>query len=56
MVAAMPEKALTKATSQIPVARLGHPDEVARVVHFPRRRRLLLISGQVWGAKSELDM
>ena len=30
----MPEKALTKATSQIPVGRVGHPDEVARVVHF----------------------
>jgi len=33
MVAAMPEKALTKVTSQIPVGPLGHPDEVARVVH-----------------------
>lgn len=56
MIAAMPEKALTKATSQIPVGRVGHPDEVARVVHFPRRRRLPLITGQVWGVNSELDM
>ncbi|HUO40584.1 MAG TPA: hypothetical protein VMU34_23275 [Mycobacterium sp.] len=33
MVAAMPEKALTKVTSQIPAGPLGHRDGAARVVH-----------------------
>jgi NAD(P)-dependent dehydrogenase (short-subunit alcohol dehydrogenase family) len=34
MLTTMPEKVLEKIKSQIPVERLGRPDEVARVVHF----------------------
>jgi acetoacetyl-CoA reductase len=34
MVSAMPEDALTRVVTQIPVGRLGEPDEVARVVVF----------------------
>jgi acetoacetyl-CoA reductase len=34
MVAGMPEEALQKVVAQIPVGRLGEPDEIARVVEF----------------------
>jgi len=33
MVASMPEKALTKVTSQVPAGPLAHRDRAARVVH-----------------------
>jgi acetoacetyl-CoA reductase len=34
MVSAMPEEALSRVIAQIPVGRLGEPDEIARVVEF----------------------
>ena len=34
MFAAMPEKALAKVISQIPLGRLGRAEQIARVVHF----------------------
>ena len=34
MLATLPEKLIERAKKQIPVGRLGRPDEVARVVHF----------------------
>jgi acetoacetyl-CoA reductase len=34
MVSAMPEEALNRVIGQIPVGRLGEPDEIARVVEF----------------------
>ena len=56
MVAAMPEKVLAKVTSQIPIGRLGRPEEVARVVHFLAADASSYITGQVWGVNGGLDM
>jgi NAD(P)-dependent dehydrogenase (short-subunit alcohol dehydrogenase family) len=56
MVAAMPEKAAARLTSQIPAGRLGRPDEIARVVHFLAADASSYITGQVWSVNGGLDM
>jgi NAD(P)-dependent dehydrogenase (short-subunit alcohol dehydrogenase family) len=56
MVAAMPEKVIAKVTSQIPIGRLGRPEEVARVVHFLAADASSYITGQIWGVNGGLDM
>src|ERR1700746_1289570 len=56
MVANMPEKVVDKFTSQIPVGRLGRPEEVGRVVHFLAADASSYITGQVWGVNGGLDM
>jgi NAD(P)-dependent dehydrogenase (short-subunit alcohol dehydrogenase family) len=56
MVAAMPERVLDKVRSQIPIGRLGRPEEVARVVHFLAADASSYITGQVWGVNGGLDM
>ena len=56
MVAAVPEKVLDKAKAQIPVRRLGRPEEVARVVHFLAADASSYITGQVWAVNGGLDM
>jgi NAD(P)-dependent dehydrogenase (short-subunit alcohol dehydrogenase family) len=56
MVSAMPEKVIAKVTSQIPVGRLGRPDEIARVVHFLAADASSYITGQIWGVNGGLDM
>jgi NAD(P)-dependent dehydrogenase (short-subunit alcohol dehydrogenase family) len=56
MVAAMPEKVLDKVRSQIPVGRLGRPEEVGRVVHFLAADASSYITGQVWGVNGGIDM
>ncbi|HEY5358777.1 MAG TPA: 3-oxoacyl-ACP reductase family protein [Streptosporangiaceae bacterium] len=56
MLAAMPEKALEKIKAQIPMGRLGQPEEVARIVHFLAADAAGYITGQVWGVNGGLDM
>ncbi len=56
MVEAMPERVLEKIKTQIPMGRLAHPDEVARVVHFLAADAAGYITGQVWGVNGGLDM
>jgi NAD(P)-dependent dehydrogenase (short-subunit alcohol dehydrogenase family) len=56
MVAAMPEKVIAKVTSQIPIGRLGRPEEIARVVHFLAADASSYITGQIWGVNGGLDM
>jgi NAD(P)-dependent dehydrogenase (short-subunit alcohol dehydrogenase family) len=56
MVASMPEKVVEKFTSQIPVGRLGRPEEVGRLVHFLAADASSYITGQVWGINGGLDM
>jgi len=56
MVAAVPEKVLDTIRARIPLARLGRPEEVARVVHFLAADASSYITGQVWGVNGGLDM
>jgi acetoacetyl-CoA reductase/3-oxoacyl-[acyl-carrier protein] reductase len=56
MVAAVPEKVLDKIRAQIPLRRLGRPEEVARVVHFLAADNSSYITGQVWAVNGGMDM
>jgi acetoacetyl-CoA reductase len=56
MVAAVPEKALDKIVSGIPMQRLGQPDEVARVVEFLSDPESAYITGQVYSVNGGLHM
>ena len=56
MVATVPEKVIDRLKSQIPMRRLGRPEEVARVVHFLAADASSYITGQVWGVNGGLDM
>ena len=56
MVEAVPEKALDWIRSQIPLGRLGRPDEVARVVHFLAADQSSYITGAVFAVNGGMDM
>jgi acetoacetyl-CoA reductase/3-oxoacyl-[acyl-carrier protein] reductase len=56
MLEHIPEKVLDRITSQIPVGRLGRPDEIARVVHFLASDYSSFITGQVWGVNGGQEM
>ncbi|MEX2222054.1 MAG: 3-oxoacyl-ACP reductase family protein [Candidatus Rokuibacteriota bacterium] len=52
----IPPKLLERIVGQIPLGRLGKPEEVARVVHFLAADASSYITGQVWGVNGGLDM
>jgi acetoacetyl-CoA reductase/3-oxoacyl-[acyl-carrier protein] reductase len=56
MVAGMPDKALDRVRAQIPLGRLGRPEEIARVVCFLAADQSAYITGQVWAVNGGLDM
>ena len=56
MVETIPDKVLDRIKETIPVKRLAHPDEIARVVHFLAADASSYITGQVWGVNGGLDM
>ena len=56
MLDKVPEKVLDRIKLQIPLGRLCHPDEIARVVHFLAADASAYITGQVWGVNGGLDM
>ncbi len=56
MVEAVPEKALERIKSQIPLGRLGRPDEVARVVHFLAADQSSYITGTIFAVNGGMDM
>ena len=56
MLASIPEKVLERIKGQIPVGRLGHPDEIARVVCFLAADQSAYITGQIWAVNGGLDM
>ena len=56
MVAAVPDKVIDKIKAQIPLRRLGRPEEIARVVHFLAADASSYITGQVWAVNGGMDM
>jgi acetoacetyl-CoA reductase len=56
MLAGMPDKALDRVRAQIPMKRLGRPEEIARVVSFLAADESAYITGQLWGVNGGLDM
>jgi NAD(P)-dependent dehydrogenase (short-subunit alcohol dehydrogenase family) len=56
MLTTMPEKVLAGLRAKIPMARLGEPEEVARVVHFLAADASGYITGQIWGVNGGMDM
>jgi len=56
MLESIPEKVLDTIKAQIPLGRLGRPDEIARVVHFLAADQSAYITGQVWGVNGGQDM
>ena len=56
MVAAVPKDLLDRVIAQIPVGRLGEPDEVARVVEFLADPESSYITGQAYSVNGGLNM
>lgn len=56
MVAAVPSHLLERIVQQIPVKRLGRPDEIARIVAFLCDDASSYITGQVWAVNGGMDM
>jgi NAD(P)-dependent dehydrogenase (short-subunit alcohol dehydrogenase family) len=56
MVETVPEKVLDRIKQQIPLGRLGQPEEVARIVHFLAADASGYITGQVWAVNGGMDM
>jgi acetoacetyl-CoA reductase len=52
----MPEEVLNKVIAQIPVGRLGEPEEVARVVEFLADPESGYITGEMYGINGGLYM
>ncbi len=56
MLATIPDKVLDRIRGQIPVGRLGKPEEIARVVCFLAADQSAYITGQIWAVNGGLDM
>ncbi len=56
MTDVIPPEAMDKVVAKIPAGRLGHPDEVARVVEFLADPESGYITGQVFGVNGGLYM
>jgi len=56
MLEHIPAKVMERIVAQIPLGRLGRPEEVARVVHFIAADASSYITGQVWGVNGGMDM
>jgi acetoacetyl-CoA reductase/3-oxoacyl-[acyl-carrier protein] reductase len=52
----LPEKVVESVKKQIPLGRMGRPDEVARVVHFLCADASSYITGQVFDVNGGMDM
>jgi 3-oxoacyl-[acyl-carrier protein] reductase len=56
MIASIPDKVVESLKKQIPLARLGRPDEIARMVEFLCADESSYITGQVFAVNGGMDM
>jgi acetoacetyl-CoA reductase/3-oxoacyl-[acyl-carrier protein] reductase len=56
MLATVPEKVLDSIRAQVPLQRLGKPDEVAQVVEFLSSDAASYVNGQVWAVNGGMYM
>jgi 3-oxoacyl-[acyl-carrier protein] reductase len=56
MVATIPPYLVASIQEEIPMHRMGQPDEVARVVRFLAQDASSYITGQIWGVNGGIDM
>ena len=56
MLGTIPEKVLDRIRAQIPLGRLGRPQEIARVVRFLCADESSFITGQVWAVNGGQEM
>jgi NAD(P)-dependent dehydrogenase (short-subunit alcohol dehydrogenase family) len=56
MTSGLPEKVVESVKKQIPMGRMGRPDEIARVVHFLCADASAYITGQVFAVNGGMDM
>jgi NAD(P)-dependent dehydrogenase (short-subunit alcohol dehydrogenase family) len=56
MLTTIPDKVMERIRGQIPVGRLGKPEEIARVVSFLAQGESSYITGQIWAVNGGLDM
>jgi acetoacetyl-CoA reductase/3-oxoacyl-[acyl-carrier protein] reductase len=56
MIATVPDKVIEGIKKQIPLGRLGRPEEIARVVHFICADASSYITGQVFAVNGGMDM
>jgi 3-oxoacyl-(acyl-carrier-protein) reductase len=52
----LPEKVVEQIKGTIPLGRLGHPDEIARVVRFLCEDESGYITGQIWSINGGMEM
>jgi len=56
MLASIPDKVLDRRYTQIPIGRLGQPEEIARVVVFLAAGESSYVTGRIWTVSGGLDM
>ncbi len=56
MLATVPEKVLDGIRAQVPLGRLGRPDDIARTVCFLAADESAYVTGQSWAVNGGLDM
>jgi NAD(P)-dependent dehydrogenase (short-subunit alcohol dehydrogenase family) len=56
MLATIPDKVIERIRGQIPLGRIGKPEEIARVVSFLSQDESSYITGQIWAVNGGLDM
>jgi acetoacetyl-CoA reductase/3-oxoacyl-[acyl-carrier protein] reductase len=56
MIQHVPDRVMEKLKAEIPVRRLGRPQEVARVVNFLCADESSYITGQVWSVNGGMEM
>lgn len=56
MIQHVPDRVMEKLKTEIPMRRLGRPEEIARVVHFLCEDASSYITGQIWSVNGGMEM